>query len=94
MTTCVLCIGQLGVQAFVERLRVGRLSEPGLDRLFIPRPGDIAVGVGHAQTGAQFATLEEPGSDEKDVLVVDIANPLDEVVAATVATIKDAINQG
>lgn len=42
----------------------------------------------------QFATLEEPGSDEKDVLVVDIANPLDEVVAATVATIKDAINQG
>ena len=42
----------------------------------------------------QFATLEEPGSDEKDVLVVDIANPLDEVVAATVTTIKDAINQG
>ncbi|MBW1216367.1 gluconokinase [Pantoea allii] len=42
----------------------------------------------------QFATLEEPGSDETDVLVVDIANPLDEVVAATVATIKDAINQG
>ena len=42
----------------------------------------------------QFATLEEPGSDETDVLVVDIANPLDEVVAATVATIKHAINQG
>jgi hypothetical protein len=32
----------------------------------------------------QFATLEEPGSDESDVLVVDIDHSLDEVVAATV----------
>lgn len=42
----------------------------------------------------QFATLEEPGADETDVLAVDITHTLDEVVAATVATIKDAINQG
>ncbi|ARF48119.1 MULTISPECIES: gluconokinase [Pantoea] len=42
----------------------------------------------------QFATLEEPGADETDVLAVDITHSLDEVVAATVATIKDAINQG
>jgi gluconokinase len=42
----------------------------------------------------QFATLEEPGSDEPDVLVVDIAHSLDDVVAATVATIQDAISQG
>ncbi|MFV9670628.1 gluconokinase [Pantoea sp. ARC607] len=42
----------------------------------------------------QFATLEEPGSDEQDVLVVDITHSLDEVVAATVATIRDAISQG
>lgn len=42
----------------------------------------------------QFATLEEPGADETDVLAIDIMHSLDEVVAATVATIKDAINQG
>ena len=42
----------------------------------------------------QFATLEEPDADETDVLAVDITHTLDEVVAATVATIKDAINQG
>ncbi|MCU7367135.1 gluconokinase [Pantoea stewartii] len=42
----------------------------------------------------QFATLEEPGADETDVLAIDITHSLDEVVAATVATIKDAINQG
>lgn len=42
----------------------------------------------------QFATLEEPGSDEDDVLVVDIDHTLDEVVAATVATIQGAVNKG
>ena len=42
----------------------------------------------------QFATLEAPGSDEPDVLEVDITHSLDEVVAATVATIRDAISQG
>jgi gluconokinase len=42
----------------------------------------------------QFATLEEPGANEPDVLVVDINHSLDEVVAATVATIKGAINKG
>ncbi|WP_312240498.1 gluconokinase [Pantoea sp.] len=41
----------------------------------------------------QFAALEEPGSDEYDVLVVDIDHTLDEVVAATVATIKGAVNK-
>lgn len=40
----------------------------------------------------QFATLEEPGSDEKDVLVVDINQSLDEVVAATLKAIDGAIN--
>lgn len=39
----------------------------------------------------QFATLEEPGSDEHDVLVVDINQTLDEVVAATLKTIDGAI---
>jgi gluconokinase len=38
----------------------------------------------------QFATLEEPGSDEKDVLVVDINQSLDEVVAATLKSIDGA----
>lgn len=41
----------------------------------------------------QFATLEEPGSDEDDVLVVDIDHALDDVVAATVATIQGAVNK-
>ena len=42
----------------------------------------------------QFETLQEPGADEPDVLVVDINHSLDEVVAATVATIEGAINKG
>ncbi|WNN44608.1 MULTISPECIES: gluconokinase [Winslowiella] len=41
----------------------------------------------------QFATLEEPGADEQDVLVVDINHSLEEVVAATVATIEGAIKK-
>ncbi|KAB8312407.1 gluconokinase [Erwinia endophytica] len=39
----------------------------------------------------QFETLEEPGSDEHDVLVVDINQALDEVVAAVIAAIEGAI---
>ncbi|MEM6161198.1 gluconokinase [Erwinia sp. P6884] len=39
----------------------------------------------------QFETLEEPNSDERDVLVVDISQALDNVVADTVATIEAAI---
>lgn len=35
----------------------------------------------------QFETLEEPGSDEPDVLVVDINQTLNEVVAATITAI-------
>ena len=42
----------------------------------------------------QFATLEEPGADEPDVLTVDINHSVDEVVAATVAAIGKAINKG
>lgn len=42
----------------------------------------------------QFETLEEPGADEPDVLAVDINHSVDEVVAATVAAIKEAINKG
>jgi gluconokinase len=42
----------------------------------------------------QFETLQEPGADEPDVLVVDINHSLDEVVAATVATIEEATNKG
>ncbi|MBP2168678.1 gluconokinase [Erwinia toletana] len=41
----------------------------------------------------QFATLEEPGANEPDVLVVDINHSLEEVVAATVATIEGAIKK-
>ncbi|WP_338560159.1 gluconokinase [Erwinia sp. E_sp_B04_7] len=41
----------------------------------------------------QFETLEEPGNDERGVLVVDINQTLDEVVAATIATIEGAIKQ-
>jgi len=42
----------------------------------------------------QFATLEEPGADEPDVLAIDINHSVDEVVAATVAAIEKAINKG
>lgn len=42
----------------------------------------------------QFATLEEPGSDETDVLAININHSLDDVVAATVVAIKDVIGQG
>ncbi|CAX61758.1 Thermoresistant gluconokinase (Gluconate kinase 2) [Erwinia billingiae Eb661] len=41
----------------------------------------------------QFSTLEEPGTDERDVLVVDINQTLDEVVAATITTIEGAIKK-
>lgn len=39
----------------------------------------------------QFETLEEPGSEEGDVLVVDINQTLDEVIGETLATIEGAI---
>ena len=42
---------------------------------------------------SQFDTLEEPGADESDVLVVDINHPLPDVVAATIATIENAIKK-
>jgi len=38
----------------------------------------------------QFEALEEPGANENDVLVVDIDQPLDGVVASTI----EVINQG
>lgn len=38
----------------------------------------------------QFETLHEPGTDESDVLVVDIDQPLEGVVASTI----EAINKG
>ena len=41
----------------------------------------------------QFATLEEPGSDEHDVLVVDINQSLEKVVAATLTTIDGAASK-
>lgn len=41
----------------------------------------------------QFETLQEPGPDEGNVLIVDINQTLDEVVADTIATIKGAINK-
>lgn len=41
----------------------------------------------------QFATLEEPGSDEHDVLIVDINHSLDEVVTATLNAIDGAMNK-
>ncbi len=37
---------------------------------------------------SQFETLEEPTQDEKDVLVVDIDQPLDAVVADTIKRIQ------
>ncbi|WP_034917669.1 gluconokinase [Erwinia sp. 9145] len=42
----------------------------------------------------QFETLEAPGDDEPNVLVVDIAQTLDEVVAETIATIDHVVNPG
>ncbi|HCN96866.1 MAG TPA: gluconokinase, partial [Leclercia sp.] len=36
----------------------------------------------------QFETLQEPGVDESDVLVVDIDQPLDGVVASTIEVIN------
>lgn len=38
----------------------------------------------------QFETLQEPGADERDVLVVDIDQPLEGVVASAI----EAINKG
>lgn len=38
----------------------------------------------------QFETLQEPGADERDVLVVDIDQPLEGVVASTI----EVINKG
>lgn len=40
----------------------------------------------------QFATLEEPGSDEPDVRIVDINHPLDAVVTGTLQTIEKTVN--
>lgn len=36
----------------------------------------------------QFEALEEPGANENDVLVVDIDQPLDGVVASTIEVIN------
>ncbi|KGT91077.1 gluconate kinase [Erwinia typographi] len=41
----------------------------------------------------QFETLEEPGADERGVLVVDINQSLDEVVAATITAIEETIKK-
>jgi len=41
----------------------------------------------------QFETLQEPGLDEGNVLIVDINQTLDKVVAATIATIEGAIKK-
>lgn len=41
----------------------------------------------------QFETLQEPGLDEGNVLIVDINQTLDEVVADTIATIEGAIKK-
>ncbi|MDU6108944.1 gluconokinase, partial [Acinetobacter baumannii] len=38
----------------------------------------------------QFETLQEPGADESDVLIVDIDQPLEGVVASTI----EVINKG
>lgn len=37
----------------------------------------------------QFETLQEPGADERDVLVVDIDQPLDGVVASAISLIEE-----
>ncbi|MBR7326225.1 gluconokinase, partial [Klebsiella pneumoniae] len=36
----------------------------------------------------QFEALQEPGADEQDVLVVDIDQPLEGVVASTIEVIN------
>ncbi|MEM6051876.1 gluconokinase [Erwinia sp. P7711] len=41
----------------------------------------------------QFETLQEPGLDEGNVLIVDINQTLDKVVADTIATIEGAIKK-
>jgi gluconokinase len=41
----------------------------------------------------QFETLQEPGPDEGKVLIVDINQTLDEVVADTIATIEGAVKK-
>ncbi|RWR02411.1 gluconate kinase [[Pantoea] beijingensis] len=41
----------------------------------------------------QFSTLEEPGADESDVLVVNIDRSLEEVIHATVAAIEGVIKK-
>ncbi|XOO20723.1 gluconokinase, GntK/IdnK-type [Edwardsiella ictaluri] len=40
---------------------------------------------------SQFAALEEPTTEERDVFAIDISQPLDNVVADTLNTIKSII---
>lgn len=42
---------------------------------------------------SQFATLEEPGAQEPDVQAIDIDQPLDGVVADTLAYIRHVAAQ-
>ncbi len=41
----------------------------------------------------QFATLEQPGNDESDVIAIDISQPLDGVIADTVRHIQSFLPQ-
>ncbi|WP_027468721.1 gluconokinase [Deefgea rivuli] len=73
-------------KAYRDRLRVGN---PNLAFLFLKGDFDLIeqrliARKGHFQKSgmlaSQFAALEVPGADETDVIVIDIAPPLDVVI--------------
>ncbi len=79
-----------------------RHGNPNLSFIYLHGDFDTIESRLHARKGhffkpqmlvTQFATLEEPGRDERDVRVVDINQPLDQVVAATLETISSVTDK-
>lgn len=79
-----------------DRLRAGN---PNLSFIYLQGHFEVIEARMKARKGhffkpqmlvSQFETLEEPGSDEPDVHAINIDQPLDEVIADTVAWIRSA----
>ena len=74
-----------------------RAGNPNLSFIYLKGDFDVIENRLKARKGhffktqmlvTQFETLQEPGADETDVLVVDIDQPLEGVVASTIEVIK------
>ncbi|AHM45661.1 gluconokinase [Escherichia coli] len=74
-----------------------RAGNPNLSFIYLKGDFDVIESRLKARKGhffktqmlvTQFETLQEPGADETDVLVVDIDQPLEGVVASTIEVIK------